>query len=256
MANGANMSECMHGNNNLLSIMLTHDSRATLDVNNGHEHRHEHRHEHWHEHWHERWLDRKKHLAPYLPSHPGKRSARVVLFLIRLRLPCSDQRHSLVDSLAQIVRMRVSCAERLSGHSADQLGVHQDDGPEGCASHCASHCAASLIELQPFNIRLVVYTGLKRSAEIAILNANYMAKRLEKDYKILYRGPNGTVAHEFIIDCRDFKTECNIEAMDIAKRLQDYGFHAPTVSWPVRVNLLTTCLPLADRCAITDRQLT
>ena len=79
--------------------------------------------------------------------------------------------------------------------------------------------------------------GLRHSSEVAILNANYMAKILENHYKILYKG-SGTCAHEFIIDCRDFKKKTNVEAMDIAKRLQDYGFHAPTVSWPVPNTLM------------------
>lgn len=80
--------------------------------------------------------------------------------------------------------------------------------------------------------------GLRKSSEIAILNANYMLARLKNDYKVLYTGPNGTVAHEFILDCRDFKTTAGVEAMDIAKRLQDYGFHAPTVSFPVPNTLM------------------
>ena len=75
--------------------------------------------------------------------------------------------------------------------------------------------------------------GLKRATEISILNANYIKKRIEKDYKILYQGENGTSAHELIIDCREFKDSRNIGVMDIAKRLIDYGFHAPTVSFPV-----------------------
>ena len=75
--------------------------------------------------------------------------------------------------------------------------------------------------------------GLKRATEIAILNANYIKKRIEKDYKILYTGESGRSAHEMIIDCRDFKEDFGIGVMDIAKRLIDYGFHAPTVSWPV-----------------------
>ena len=75
--------------------------------------------------------------------------------------------------------------------------------------------------------------GLKRATEISILNANYIKKRIEKDYKILYQGENGTSAHELIIDCREFKESHNIGVMDIAKRLIDYGFHAPTVSFPV-----------------------
>ena len=75
--------------------------------------------------------------------------------------------------------------------------------------------------------------GLKRATEIAILNANYIKKRIEKDYKILYTGESGRSAHEMIIDCRDFKEDFGIGVMDIAKRLIDYGFHAPTVSFPV-----------------------
>jgi len=75
--------------------------------------------------------------------------------------------------------------------------------------------------------------GLKRATEIAILNANYIKKRIEKDYKILYTGELGRSAHEMIIDCRDYKEEFGIGVMDIAKRLIDYGFHAPTVSFPV-----------------------
>ena len=75
--------------------------------------------------------------------------------------------------------------------------------------------------------------GLKKATEIAILNANYIKKRIEKDYKILYQGEKGRSAHELIIDCRDYKDEFGIDVMDIAKRLIDYGFHAPTVSFPV-----------------------
>lgn len=75
--------------------------------------------------------------------------------------------------------------------------------------------------------------GLKMSSEIAILNANYMAKILDGPYKILFKGSHGNVAHEFIVDIREFQHSTHVEAMDIAKRLQDYGFHPPTVSWPV-----------------------
>ncbi|GIR99980.1 MAG: hypothetical protein CM15mP102_08010 [Flavobacteriales bacterium] len=74
--------------------------------------------------------------------------------------------------------------------------------------------------------------GIKNSTEMAIVNANYMKTKLEKNFKILYSGENGRSAHEFIIDCREFKKN-NIEVVDIAKRLIDYGFHAPTVSFPV-----------------------
>jgi glycine dehydrogenase len=75
--------------------------------------------------------------------------------------------------------------------------------------------------------------GLTRATCYAILNANYMKARLEKYYKVLYSGVNGTCAHEFIVDLRPFKASAGIEAEDVAKRLMDYGFHAPTLSFPV-----------------------
>jgi glycine dehydrogenase len=81
-------------------------------------------------------------------------------------------------------------------------------------------------------IRMLGSEGLKKSTELAILNANYIKTKLEKHYPILYSGEKGRAAHEFIIDCRPFK-EKGIEVIDIAKRLMDYGFHAPTVSFPV-----------------------
>ena len=81
-------------------------------------------------------------------------------------------------------------------------------------------------------IRMLGKSGIKESTEIAIINANYMKTNLEKNFTILYSGENGRSAHEFIIDCREFK-KYKIEVIDIAKRLIDYGFHAPTVSFPV-----------------------
>uniref|UniRef100_A0A8C1LKL5 glycine dehydrogenase (aminomethyl-transferring) n=1 Tax=Cyprinus carpio TaxID=7962 RepID=A0A8C1LKL5_CYPCA len=87
-------------------------------------------------------------------------------------------------------------------------------------------------------IKMMGSKGLVHATEVAILNANYMAKRLENHYKILFRGSKGFVAHEFILDVRPFKKSANIEAVDVAKRLQDYGFHAPTMSWPVAGTLM------------------
>uniref|UniRef100_A0A3Q4I0G1 glycine dehydrogenase (aminomethyl-transferring) n=1 Tax=Neolamprologus brichardi TaxID=32507 RepID=A0A3Q4I0G1_NEOBR len=87
-------------------------------------------------------------------------------------------------------------------------------------------------------IKMMGSRGLRHATEVAILNANYMAKRLEGHYKTLYRGRKGFVAHEFILDVRPFKKTANIEAVDVAKRLQDYGFHAPTMSWPVAGTLM------------------
>jgi glycine dehydrogenase len=80
--------------------------------------------------------------------------------------------------------------------------------------------------------------GLKASTEYAILNANYIKARLEQHYPILYSGSNNRCAHEFILDCRAFKHSVGIEVEDIAKRLMDYGFHAPTVSFPVAGTLM------------------
>ncbi len=82
-------------------------------------------------------------------------------------------------------------------------------------------------------ITLMGGDGLTQATKVAILNANYMAKRLKKDYGILFTGKNGLSAHEFILDLRPFKKSADIEVEDIAKRLMDFGFHAPTISWPV-----------------------
>jgi len=79
--------------------------------------------------------------------------------------------------------------------------------------------------------------GLKKSTQHAILNANYMKARLESSYPVLYSGEMGRAAHEMILDCRAFKQQ-GIEVTDIAKRLMDYGFHAPTVSFPVAGTLM------------------
>jgi glycine dehydrogenase len=80
--------------------------------------------------------------------------------------------------------------------------------------------------------------GLTRATQLAIANANYMAKRLEAHYPILYRGAQGRVAHEFILDLRPFEKSAGIKPDDVAKRLMDYGFHAPTMSWPVAGTLM------------------
>ncbi len=87
-------------------------------------------------------------------------------------------------------------------------------------------------------IKMLGTEGLKNSTKMAILNANYLKSKLENDYKILYTNHNGRVAHEMIIECRDFKEVSGVAAGDIAKRLMDYGFHAPTVSFPVAGTLM------------------
>ena len=98
--------------------------------------------------------------------------------------------------------------------------------------------SASILLISYGYIKMLGAEGLRESTEIAILNANYITASLKKDYDILYTAKNGTVAHELILDCRDFKKTANVEVADIAKRLIDYGFHAPTVSFPVGGTLM------------------
>jgi glycine dehydrogenase len=98
--------------------------------------------------------------------------------------------------------------------------------------------SASILTISWAYIRLMGGKNLTRATEVAILNANYMMKRLESHYPVLYVGSNGTVAHEMILDCRKFKQTAGVEVEDIAKRLMDYGFHAPTVSFPVAGTLM------------------
>jgi glycine dehydrogenase len=97
--------------------------------------------------------------------------------------------------------------------------------------------SASILPISWMYIAMMGASGLRRATEIAILNANYMARRLSAHYDVVYTGKHGRVAHEFILDCRPFK-KAGIEAEDIAKRLMDYGFHAPTLSFPVPGTLM------------------
>lgn len=98
--------------------------------------------------------------------------------------------------------------------------------------------SASILLISWAYMRMMGGDGLTRATIMAILNANYMAKRLESHYPVLYRGTSGRVAHEFIIDLRPLKESAGVEAEDVAKRLMDYGFHAPTVSFPVAGTLM------------------
>ena len=95
------------------------------------------------------------------------------------------------------------------------------------------YSSASILLISYAYIKLLGNSGLRKASAYAILNANYMKARLKKYFKILYTGKGGTCAHEFIVDLRPFKQTAGIEAEDVAKRLMDYGFHAPTLSFPV-----------------------
>ena len=97
--------------------------------------------------------------------------------------------------------------------------------------------SAAILAISWVYIRLMGAAGLRKATQVSILNANYMARRLEPHYPIVYAGARGRVAHEFILDCRPFK-KAGIEVDDVAKRLMDFGFHAPTMSWPVAGTLM------------------
>jgi glycine dehydrogenase len=102
----------------------------------------------------------------------------------------------------------------------------------------APYGSPSILTISWVYIALMGAAGLRKATQVAILNANYMAKRLEGHYTILFKGGKGRVAHEFIIDCRGFEKSAGIKVDDIAKRLQDYSFHGPTMSWPVPGTLM------------------
>lgn len=120
----------------------------------------------------------------------------------------------------------------VKAHLAPHLPGHTQLNTVGAVS-AAPYGSASILLISYAYIRLLGSEGLRQATEYAILNANYMKARLKKDYEILYTGHNGTCAHEFIVDLRPFKSTSGIEAEDVAKRLMDYGFHAPTMSFPV-----------------------
>ncbi len=117
-------------------------------------------------------------------------------------------------------------AAYLPGHVSNTATTHH-------AVSAAEFGSASILLISYAYIKMLGAEGVKLATMYAILNANYMRARLEKYYKILYAGSNGTCAHEFIVDLRPFKQSAGIEAEDVAKRLIDYGFHAPTMSFPV-----------------------
>jgi glycine dehydrogenase len=116
----------------------------------------------------------------------------------------------------------------------------QDDSAKrrGGRISAAPFGSASILPITWMYIRMMGYTGLRQATEVAILNANYIAWRLESKYSILFTGANNKVAHECIVDTRDIKEKTGISVDDIAKRLIDYGFHAPTMSFPVAGTLM------------------
>ncbi len=119
-------------------------------------------------------------------------------------------------------------------------GVNPAAGPEGTVGtvSAAPWGSASILCISWAYIAMMGSEGLRRATQVAILNANYIAHRLDKYFPVVYTGKNGMVAHECIIDLRNLKDECGVTVEDVAKRLVDYGFHAPTMSFPVPDTLM------------------
>jgi len=131
----------------------------------------------------------------------------------------------------------------LPGHPVVSPFEHRDDQPEVGNEAIGPVAAApwgspSILTISWAYIAMMGPDGLTRASAASLLSANYMAERLARHYDVLYRGTSGRVAHEFIVDCRGFEKSAGIKIDDIAKRLIDYGFHAPTMSWPVPGTLM------------------
>ena len=134
----------------------------------------------------------------------------------------------------------VACTAELApflpGHPA--LPAEGRDSRRVGAVSAAPYGSPAILPISWAYIRLMGPDGLREASEVAILSANYMAHRLAPHYPLLYRGARGRVAHEFILDCRPFGASAGVSVEDIAKRLMDYGFHAPTMSFPVPGTLM------------------
>jgi glycine dehydrogenase len=129
----------------------------------------------------------------------------------------------------------------VAGHLVEFLPSHpiMNNGHIGInAVAGAPWGSASVLPITYGYIKMMGAEGLKKATALAILNANYIAKRLENNYGVLYKGKNGRVAHELILECRHFRNSAGITEEDIAKRLMDFGFHAPTLSFPVHGTLM------------------
>ena len=128
----------------------------------------------------------------------------------------------------------IACAKHLKDFLPSHTVVKDSGPPKGMgAVSSAPWGSSSILSISWMYIKMMGFEGLKKASQVAILNANYISKKLSKHYKVLYTGKNGNVAHECIIDIRPIKTKSGITEEDIAKRLIDFGYHAPTMSWPV-----------------------
>jgi len=127
----------------------------------------------------------------------------------------------------------IVCKEHLSHFLPGHTNDPESNSDSISAVSAAPFGSSSILPISWAYIAMMGHNGLKKATQIAILNANYLAKKLKNHYPILYHGHGGFHAHEFIIDIRPIKEISKISEEDIAKRLMDYGFHAPTMSWPV-----------------------
>jgi glycine dehydrogenase len=136
----------------------------------------------------------------------------------------------------------------VAAHLVPHLPGHVEEGSQGAVS-AAPYGSASILPISWMYIRMLGAEGLKRASEVSILSANYIAAKLRDNYPILFTGKNGQCAHECIVDVRVLKDSAGVTVDDVAKRLIDYGFHAPTMSWPVAGTLMvepTESEPLAE----------
>lgn len=138
----------------------------------------------------------------------------------------------------------------LPSHPVIPTGGHGSgvkDKKEGLTIAAAPFGSALILPISYMYISMMGEAGLRKATQVAILNANYMAARLSSHYPVLYTGSQGRVAHEFILDLRPLKAASGIDETDVAKRLMDYGFHAPTMSWPVGGTLMIEPTESEDR---------
>ncbi len=132
----------------------------------------------------------------------------------------------------------------VAAHLAEFLPGHPVIKPAGTQPRAigpvsaAPYGSASILPISWLYVSMLGAAGLRKATQVAILSANYMAKRLQEHYQVLFTNAHGRCAHEFILDCRPFDKSADIKIDDIAKRLMDFGFHAPTMSWPVPGTLM------------------
>ena len=137
------------------------------------------------------------------------------------------------------IGVRAHLTPFLPGHPVvEEANPYDRGGTSIGAVSAAPWGSAGILPISWAYMKLMGHEGLLQATRIAILNANYIAARLEPHFPVLYRGPGGLVAHECIIDLRDLKKACGITVDDVAKRLVDYGYHAPTMSFPVADTLM------------------